>query len=218
MTEIEGFIKKTAPGGLYGEWAKKEECWSQVKKNSFNFDLSIIQNDLIDKNNPPKRQVVNEAESASQAIKEELEKIKSVPYSIWKKIEDFGYETKILSEIQSNIAYTLSGRVRTGSKISESERIAGLKILDIIIDKAPELLFESEEIEQTNIESQRTTDITIDVIKKMVEWDRKNKKLKPHHFKMMYDIVNGKEQITPLNKKYCLMNFTTLSKYGFKLE
>jgi hypothetical protein len=36
MIEVEQFIKKNAPGALYGEWAKKEECWISVK-NSIEF-------------------------------------------------------------------------------------------------------------------------------------------------------------------------------------
>lgn len=31
MIKVEQFIKMNAPGALYGEWAKKEECWVQVK-------------------------------------------------------------------------------------------------------------------------------------------------------------------------------------------
>ncbi len=31
MVQVEGFIKQNAPGALYGEWAKKEECWIELK-------------------------------------------------------------------------------------------------------------------------------------------------------------------------------------------
>jgi hypothetical protein len=31
MIQIEQFIKTNAPGALYGEWAKKQECWDQIK-------------------------------------------------------------------------------------------------------------------------------------------------------------------------------------------
>jgi len=31
MVQVEQFIKTNAPGALYGEWAKKEDCWLQVK-------------------------------------------------------------------------------------------------------------------------------------------------------------------------------------------
>ena len=30
MVQVEQFIKKNAPGALYGEWAKKEECWNRL--------------------------------------------------------------------------------------------------------------------------------------------------------------------------------------------
>ncbi|KAA8478220.1 AIPR protein [Arcticibacter tournemirensis] len=33
MTQVEQFIKQNAPGALYGEWAKKEDCWIAVKEN-----------------------------------------------------------------------------------------------------------------------------------------------------------------------------------------
>ncbi|QBJ84965.1 abortive phage resistance protein [Chryseobacterium gleum] len=32
MVQVEHFIKKNAPGALYGEWAKKEDCWINVKE------------------------------------------------------------------------------------------------------------------------------------------------------------------------------------------
>jgi hypothetical protein len=52
----------------------------------------------------------------------------------------------------------------------------------------------------------------------MVEWDRVKKRLTPHHFRMMFNIVNGEQQLTPQTKNDCLMNFHFISKYGFKLS
>ena len=37
MVQVEQFIKMNAPGALYGEWAKKEECWNAVKIHFNNF-------------------------------------------------------------------------------------------------------------------------------------------------------------------------------------
>jgi hypothetical protein len=215
MKAIEVFIKQSAPGGLYGEWAKKEECWIQVKSHKFNFDLSLIKSDLIDKKNLAKRQLISEDETSTLHVQEEIEKIRSIPFTIWKKIEEFGYDSKLLSDLQCNIVFTIAGRVRTNSKFSENERLIGLKVLDIIIEKAPDILFDADDILETTNKS-KDTEITLELIKKMVDWDRQKKRLKPHHFKMMLDIVNGKEQLTELNKKYCLYNFTTLQKYGFQ--
>mgnify|MGYP000199158830 CR=1 FL=1 len=41
MVQIEMFIKSKAPGSLYGEWAKKEDCWQEVKSQKFNLDFRI---------------------------------------------------------------------------------------------------------------------------------------------------------------------------------
>ena len=38
MIKVEGFIKSNAPGSLYGEWAKKEECWNALKNSSITID------------------------------------------------------------------------------------------------------------------------------------------------------------------------------------
>lgn len=218
MSAIEPFIKDTAPGGLYGEWAKKEDCWIQVKNNDFSFDLSVIKQDLIDKKNPPKRVIISDDETELQKRQEDLDKIKSIPTAIWKKIEDWGRETDSLSNNQQSIAWNLSLKVRNNSAILANEISNGISIIEKVIDKAPELLFEIDDLDESNKGSNgKAPEITLELIKKMVEWDRKNKRLKPHHFRMMFDIVNGKEELTGQNKKYCLMNFQFISKYGFKI-
>ena len=217
MKAIEAYIKKTAPGGLYGEWAKKEECWIQVKQHDFHFDLSSVKKDLIDKKNPPKRQLISEDETTQQQNVEEMEIIKSIPYSVWKKIEEYGRNMKCLSEQQCNIAFTIAGRVRQNTKITEVEKNTGLTILDIIISKAPEVLFDADEIADTeDAGKSKDPEITMELIKKMVSFDKQKKRLKPYQFRLMNEIANGKAELTPQNRKYCLLNFNTITKYGFK--
>jgi hypothetical protein len=215
MSVIEPFIKDTAPGGLYGEWAKKEDCWIKVKNNDFGFDLSIIKQDLIDKKNPPKRVIISDDETELQKRQEDLEKIKSIPTAIWKKIEEWGRETDNISNNQQSIAWNLSLKVRNNSPILANEMSNGISIIEKVIDKAPELLFEIDELVESSKTNGKDPEITLELIKKMVDWDRSKKRLKPHHFRMMFDIVNGKEELSSQNKKYCLMNFHFISKYGF---
>jgi hypothetical protein len=218
MSTIEVFIKDTAPGGLYGEWAKKEECWMKLRDNDFKFDLSSIMQDLIDKKNPPKRTIISEDEVELHRQQEEIEKIKAIPIDIWKKIEVWGRETDNLTINQKNAAWNLSLKVRANANILHSEISHGIAILEKVIDKAPELLFEMDELsEATIVNKPQDPEITLELIKLMVQWDRVNKRLKNHHFKMMYDIMNDKEKLTPQNKKYCLMNFYFISKWGFKI-
>ena len=217
MTAIEKFIKSIAPGGLYGEWAKKEDCWIQVKAHKFNFDTTTIKQDFIDKKSSVKRQIITEEEANQTQTQEEYERLKAIPYKVWKKIEEYGNDTKLLTEYQCTIVFNLAGRVRTNSKIPENEKAIGLKVLDLIIEKAPELLFDVDDIVEADIaQQQKLPDITIELIKKMVIWEKKNKKLKDHHYKLLEDILVGKQQLTEQNKKFCSMNYQTLCKYGFK--
>jgi hypothetical protein len=108
-------------------------------------------------------------------------------------------------------------KVRNNTPILPNEMSNGMSILEKVIDKAPELLFEIDELVTPTKINEENPEITLELIKKMVDWDRRKKRLKPHHFKMMLDIVNGKEELTSQNKKYCLINFQLVSKFGFKI-
>lgn len=219
MKQVENFIKSNAPGALYGEWAKKEECWNEIKKQKFNLHLSSIKNDLEDPKNPPQRKRITDEETMLMKIEADLEKIKSVPSEIWRKIEDWGRVSGHLSEQKKTTAYTLSGRVRNNSRISDSERLAGIDILDLVIEKAPEILFDIDELASTSeIAGQNEKKlITIELVKKIVEWDKKNKRLKPHHYKYMSDVASGKIPFSEQAKRYAQMNYQSVKKYGFSL-
>jgi hypothetical protein len=218
MSTLEVFIKDTAPGGLYGEWAKKEECWIKLRDNDFKFDLSTIKQDLVDKKNPAKRTIISEDEVELQKRQEELERIKSIPSKVWKKIEEWGKETDNFTSNQKHAAWNLTYKSKVNSNFLPNEISYGISILDKVLDKAPELLFEADELsEPTVVNKTDDPEITLELIKKMVQWDRTNKRLKPHHFRLMFDIMNDPEKLTPQNKKYCLMNFYFISKWGFKI-
>ncbi len=88
-----------------------------------------------------------------------------------------------------------------------------------MISKSPELLFDEDEIsEPTSKYEKGDPEITMDLIQRMVSWDKKNKRLKPHHFRLMYDILNGKKELTTQNKKYCLINYRFISRVGFNIQ
>ena len=98
-----------------------------------------------------------------------------------------------------------------------NEMSNGISIIEKVIDKAPQLFFDIDELVEPAKSNGKVPEITLELIKKMVDWDSNKKRLKPHHFRMMFDIVNGKEELTSQNKKYCLMNFQFISKHGFKI-
>ena len=218
MIKVESFIKSNAPGSLYGEWAKKEECWNALKTSSINFDQEIIRDDFVNTKSQNQRKKITENDSENQQIQEDIEKLKSIPYKIWDKIEQWGLVTEKLTQQQRNTALTVSGRVRNNSKISDYERVTGIKIIDIVIENAPELLFEIEEvtIKTEPVANENEIEITLDLIKKMVDWDRKNKRLKDQYFVYMNNIVQGKYPLNEKAENYAKISFRFLEKFGFK--
>jgi hypothetical protein len=145
MKQVENFIKSNAPGSLYSEWAKKEECWLEVRKNKFSLNLDTISADLENRKSLNSRKKLSEEDSVKSQIASDLSKIKSIPGEVWHKIEDWGKATGHLSVQLQNVAWNLPARIRNNSVISDYERGSGIKILETVIDNAPEILLDIEE-------------------------------------------------------------------------
>ncbi|MFZ6012315.1 MAG: AIPR family protein [Bacteroidota bacterium] len=215
MVKVENYIKKNAPGALYGEWAKKEECWIQIKENDFKIDFkTILKQDFEDPKNPSQRRRISDEETTHEKIRQELEKIKSVPPEIWRKIEDWGRSTDALTPQQKTVCYNIAGRIRNNTEISDYERMTGIKVLDLIIEKYPDLLTEIDNMPVIQA-STISGEISIELIRRIVQWDKKNKKLEGFEYKFMLSLAEGKKQLTDHNKKIALKNLQKAKKHGF---
>ena len=215
MKDVEKFIKTKAPGALYGEWAKKEECWNELRKQKFDIDFKTIKSDLEDSKNPSQRKRLADEETAAVHIKEELEIITSVPPEIWHKIEDWGRRTDNLTEQQKTVSYNLAGRVRHNTKISDYERTSGINILDIVSKKAPELLEGIDEINEKNRHKPESKKITLDLVQKIVKWDKKNKALQAFEYTFMAQLATGEKPFSDHNMKLALFNLNKVKRKGF---
>jgi hypothetical protein len=74
MELVEVFIKENAPGALYGEWAKKEECWTAIKENDFGIDYSEMKQDFISPDSP-KRKSLTEDETDFEKLLRKIPRI-----------------------------------------------------------------------------------------------------------------------------------------------
>jgi hypothetical protein len=218
MVKVESYIKSSAEqnhGALYGEWAKKEDCWINLKHQQFDIDFNTIRSDFEDIKNPAQRKRMTDEESNLAQIQEEIEKIKSIPPAIWHKIEEWGRITGELSEQKKTVAFNLAARVRNNSKISDYERQSGCAIIDLIIEKAPELFDEIDEINEKNKIQVEKPVITIDLINKVVQWDKRNKVLRDFEFKFMHDLSEGKKELSERNKYIAGLNLSKVKRLGF---
>lgn len=216
MSKIEDYIKTKAPGSLYGEWAKKEECWNAIKNESFEIDLESLKSDL-ENTLSEKRKKLTEDETQKAEIDASLNRLKSIHFKTWMKIEDWGRETKNLTQYQFDMASTLSSRIRNSKAITEIERNQGEVILNIVADQNPELFFNMDDFFNEDItKTEQEVEITIDLIERIVQWDKRNKRLDAYKYRFMVDLLDGKKELSDRNKSLARLNLKSIEKYGFK--
>lgn len=104
MKQVNKFILNNSPVTHYIEWAKKEECWEQVKNHSWSFNINEIKTDLIDENSSSKRNIVADIEDSEETQQHEENILRSIPHALWKKIEAWGKDTGFLSATQQAFA------------------------------------------------------------------------------------------------------------------
>jgi hypothetical protein len=216
MVLIDDWIRTNAPGSLYGEWAKKEDCWSQLKNTNFDIDLAALQADLTDKKSG-QRKKITEDEATLILIEEETERLRSVPPAIWHKIDEWGKSTGQLTLLQQDHCFNLVGRIRNNKPISETERLAGIKILGIVTDQVPEILYSAETEVANEIEPEQIITITVEVLQKLLAWDRKAKKLYGFEYQFVDSLVKGKKDLSDYNKRIALLNVRKAIRFGFNL-
>lgn len=221
MKQVNAFILSNSPVTHYIEWAKKEECWEQVKKHSWSFNINDIKADLIDENNPSKRNAVADIENVEETQQYEENLLRSIPHALWKKIEKWGKETGCLSATQQAFAgFDMANKVKFNRSISDNDRSKAMTIFEIVCQYNIDLLSEADELTEEILEEavKITTDdhgITVELIQKMVDWDKRRHILKDWQWNVMNDIVSGKRALNSSLAWGCKKNLELLTKRGF---
>jgi hypothetical protein len=144
MLKVEDFIKSKAPASLYGEWAKKEECWTAVKNHDFEIDFSVLKPDLENGKGATPRRRISTGGTQQLAVDDEVRRIMALSPGTWHKMEEWGRMSGHLSPQQSDVAFTLAGKVRNAAKLTDYERRTGIFIIETAAVMAPTLLMDSE--------------------------------------------------------------------------
>ena len=163
------------------------------------------------------QRVITDDEASLTQIKEESDRIKSIPVSVCRKIDNWGQETNELLANQINLIDSIVHRVKTNSKLSDTERLTGVRIIDKVLEKAPELLFDIDEIVENEKEKKvAAPQINYELIQKMITYDKRNKRLKPYQFTFLWNIIQKNEELSEYKVKNCLQCYYALHKYGFR--
>lgn len=230
MLQVNTFIMKISPSNNYLEWAKKEECWTAVRDNKeWKCDLSSIEEDLIGLNTTVVRRVTVNTDTDDK-YEHDLKIVKSIPYKLWIKFAEWGSESGMLSLNLQSKAKEIANDLKYNHKLTSATISRGMAIFDKVCEENYELLEEidclkeEEQEEQEQKDKQRNTvrsinvndvEIDIELIKRMVEWDRKNRVLENWKFKVMQDVAIGLKPLTEKLKWGFRLNLKTLLLRGF---
>jgi hypothetical protein len=217
MLHVENYIKVNAPGSLYGEWAKKEECWNAVRQQDFGITFDAIAEDLETKGQSYKRIRVSEDDILSAEIKALQERLQSVHPKTWEKIEEWGRATGKLTPYQRTMARTIGANFSRNRALSEIESNNGQQILDFAIEEASEIFFDMEEYFEVDIVNVPAVkpEITLELVQAIVRWDKKNRKLRDFEYRFMADLAEGKKPLTEYHQSLALKNYEKVKRLGF---
>ncbi|MDB9882016.1 AIPR family protein [Bacteroidia bacterium] len=216
MSKVEDYIKTQAPGSLYGEWAKKEECWNAIRNKDFSIDLESLKADLENKSSE-KRKRITEDETQKAEREASLNRLKSIHVKTWKKIENWGRETQNLTQYQYDMASTLSSKIRNNRQITDIQLNQGESILNIAAELNPELFFDMDDyFNAEDNKKEEEAEVSIDLIERIVQWDKRNKRLDAYKYRFMVDLLDGKKELTDRNKYLVRLNLKAARKYGFR--
>ena len=134
MILCENFIKEKAPGSLYGEWAKKQECWESLKDYIKDFDIGIPKGDLSTGTNL-KRVRVSETDIDNCYYKEIESAVMNISAEKWKEIYLYCKENEDIPEYFTNTAHSLGRKLKESIRPTSKEIIMANELLNKIIFK-----------------------------------------------------------------------------------
>lgn len=214
MVEVEAFIKKNAPGALYGEWAKKEACWEMLKNAGLVSNVSTLKADLLSGKSPSRKRITDSERDAVLHEKEE-KRIRAVPPTIWASLEDWARTSGMATDNQLNALFNIIGKVRGGKAFTTYEHTTALKVLDLAIEHVPELLAEINSPAKADAEQ---PEISLEIILQLLKWDQRHKRLKDTEFIFLSELAAGQTTLTDYKKKNATEYLNKAKKYGFRPE
>jgi hypothetical protein len=218
MVKVETYIKTNAPGSLYGEWAKKEECWNMLKGNDLDIELETIRVHLIGKASSRRRVSLSDSEIENKLIESELEVISSIPLNKWSDISKLTSSIEEVSQHLKDRAVNIMSTLKQGRQLSDRQRHDALRIIDTLVTKAPDFF---NEIQTTSPELEAAkgqySNLIIDqeFIIKMVEWDTKARVLTPNELQYLAGFAYGLSHLNDFHKQNIIRHLNRLINAGF---
>ncbi|MFW5871765.1 MAG: AIPR family protein [bacterium] len=216
MIKVENFIKNNAPGSLYGEWAKKEECWQMLKNHSIDLSFDCLPPAFFLTKESEDRVTISDTEIDSKLKNSEIQLIHSIPIDKWKEIYKLSTGRAEISQHLKDRSLNIMSTLKLKKDLSVKQRTDALKIIDIILTKTPDFFDQLGSSEKTsNKQEVDISNINPEFISKMVEWDTKAKVLTPNELQYIADFAYGLKKLNDFHKKNISRHLIRLREVGF---
>ncbi len=217
LVSIENFIRENAPGSLYGEWAKKEECWKQVQEYNFEIDLTNLSSDLQNESTTTRRKISNQ-EIDDKLVLTELNLIKSIPVNKWTEINKLSRNIKEISQHLQDRAINIMSTLKLKKSLSESQRKDAMQIIDIIVNKAPDFFDDTNPEQDINVNiDSGSVRLNKSLLIKIVEWDTKAKVLSEKELQYVAQFAYGLKNLNSFHENNIRRQLEKLIKVGFNI-
>jgi hypothetical protein len=199
MKQVNQFILEKSPVSHYIEWAKKEDCWEQVKNHSWSFNINEIKTDLIDEKNLPKRNT--DIDISEEELTQNRETVKSIPAALWNEIGKWGKDSGFFDITKQTVVSNIAYKLRQNKILADEEYQKGVEILDIVAARNEELLQETEKYagKWVQMKKVKMTDddknlLILEQVRKILNFNTDRNILSDEENDFLFDILNGKQE------------------------
>lgn len=128
LLHVDNFMRETAPGGLIGEWAKKDECWKVLKKRNFDLDLSTIKSDLYTIKQWDRRYKISNIEPG--VLENARLRVLNLGADGWIRIDQWGKTSHQISILDSNWIWKIIRKIESKGVLTEKDLLNANRILE----------------------------------------------------------------------------------------
>jgi len=223
MKQVNQFILDESPVTHYIEWAKKESCWEAIKNNVWSFNINDIKADLIDENNPPKRNI--DIDILEEELQQNREIVKSIPAALWSEIGKWGKDSGFFDITKQTIVSNIAYKLRQNKILADEEYQKGVEVLNIVAKHNETLLQESEKYtgKWVSMKKIKMTDddknvLILEQIRKMLNFNNNNNILSEEEADFLFDILNNKRERDYDTDEVIVKCMQKLIKKGFTVK
>lgn len=186
MVKLNEFLIQRSPRTNIIEWATKEECWKLVKSEFITPPITPILRDIISKDSIEERY---KSEDSLDSDFLELSKnlFETISMETWSEISAWGKDSGCVTFSDINIIRNIVHKLKFKYKLSVRELKKAMDVYEICC-------INNYEIFTRDINATETANLSMDVVTRMVAWDKTPIVLKSWQFKILQQTLISKIQ------------------------